>query len=120
MTRAEMIKIILQHPDKEFQSEVQHHTHGIDDREYAYDEVTALFDIEQRAEDHAKKHADARRLLKIARDLLIQIGFYRVMPQDEINNTFVSSGTKWAFKLNGVAYTTDETTDEWMFPEETE
>lgn len=123
MTRAEMIAIIKAVDDKEFKDEIDFHL--CLDREYGdnYDEVSALFDVEDRAEMWGTEAATpdqrkaARRLLKIARRVLIDIGFYRVMPQDEIDNTFTSSGrAPWSFKLDGVAYTTDETTEEWQFP----
>lgn len=114
MTRGEMIQAILSVDDREFQAEIDHYVHGVDDREYAYDEVSALFDMEERAED--PEDGD-RRLLKICRQALIAIGFYRVMPQHEIDSTVRSGGGPvWSFKLNKVAYTTDHTVEAWQFP----
>lgn len=73
------------------------------DRDYDYDELDALFDTEDRAEDFKE-----RGLLTDCRRLLIEVGFYRVMSEDEILNTVVSSGTRWDFKMGGVAYTADD------------
>ena len=72
------------------------------EREYEYDELDALFDTEDNAEGWGK-----RNLLTACRRLLIEIGFYRVMPQSEIANTWVSGGTKWDFRLDGQPYTGD-------------
>lgn len=72
------------------------------ERDYDYDELDALFDIEDRAEIFKE-----RGLLTACRRLLIEVGFYRAMPQEEINNTSISSGTTWYFKLGGTAYTSD-------------
>lgn len=124
MTREDMIEKIRAIADPEFKSEIAHHM-GIDredDDGITYDEVSALFDIEQRCEDWLADATTAterkwpNHLLKIARAVMIEIGFYRVMSQDEIDNTYTSSGLKpWAFKLNGSAYTTDEIHEEWMW-----
>lgn len=117
MTRGEMIQAVLAVDDEEFQGEVDHFVHGVEEREYAYDEVSALFDIEDRAED---PHDGDRRLLKLCRQTLIAIGFYRVMPQDEIDSTFRSGdGSVWCFKLNKLAYTTDHNVGDWQFPDGT-
>lgn len=114
--RASMIERIRAHAKTydEFAGEVSYFVNDIGDREYAYDELSALFDIEDRNED---KDGD-RALLTFCRCLLIDIGFYRVMPQDEIDATTVSHGTPWAFKHKRVAYTTDQIVEDWQFPEE--
>lgn len=50
-----------------------------------------------------------------AREALIAIGFFRPMADEEVENTFTSSGrAPWAFKLKGVAYTSDDSAEEWM------
>jgi len=99
----------------EFDSEVEHHVNGIDDREYAYDEVSALFDIYDLAVNETKD----RHMIQLCRKLLIAAGFYRVMTQDEIDNTFRSNGGKvYDFVLAGLKYTTDETTEAWQWPPE--
>jgi hypothetical protein len=123
MTRPEMIGAIRAVADPELQDEVDYFLNL--DREYEYDEVSALFDIENRMEicvaeaDTPTHRRQASRLLRVARRALIDIGFYRVMPPEEIDNTFTSSGrAAWAFKLEGHAYTTDETAEEWQFPED--
>lgn len=119
MTRGEMIQAILAVDDEEFQSEIRYHCHDIereDDDEIPYDEVAALFDIEDRAED--PQDGD-RRLLKLCRQALIEIGFYRVMPQEEIDSTTRSGGGPvWCFRLNKLAYTTDHNAEAWQFPSE--
>lgn len=91
------------------------HFMTLDDREYAYDEVSALFDAYALAEQETKD----RRIIDAARTLLIEVGFYRVMPDEEIADTFMSSGrSPWNFKRGGVAYVTDFNTDSWQWPEE--
>jgi hypothetical protein len=112
VTRAEMIAAVNASNLTVFREEVDHHM-GIEDREYAYDEVSALFDIEDRAEDW--KH---RSLLREARRILIEIGFYRVMPVEEQERTMVSHGTVWAFKQGGTAYTSDHLVCDWQWPVE--
>jgi hypothetical protein len=119
MTRPEMIAAVRAVDDAEFQDEVGHHM-GIEEREYSYDEVSALFDVEERAETWGVEAATpaqrkaARRLLQVARRVLIGFGYYRVMPAEE---TFTTSGrSPWAFKLDGIAYTSDEVIDDWQFP----
>lgn len=101
MTRNEMIETINAKAKGFLREEIDYSMSL--DRDYEYDELDALFDTECRAEDFKE-----RGLLLSCRRLLITIGFYRVMPQNEIDNTWVSSGTKWDFKLGGVAYTADE------------
>jgi hypothetical protein len=111
MNRKEKIELINQVEMKLFQEEVSHLVHGVDDREYDYDELDALFDIEERSEHGSLAH---RGLLKQCRQLLTQMGFYRAMPQDEIDNTWVSGGTKWHFKMGGVPYTSDYNASTWV------
>jgi hypothetical protein len=111
LTRPQQIALIMEHAARspELASEISYHVHDIGDREYAYDEVSAVFDIE----DH---EGTSRALRTTVRRALIAIGFYRPMSEDEINNTFVSSGTPWAFKLDKVAYTHDDPAEEWQWP----
>lgn len=119
MTRDEMNKLVLTSTNKEFLSEVRNLL-DVDDREYAYDAVSAAFDAEDRAEGWIVdgNSPDARKVRAGAREALIAIGFYRVMTQDEIDNTFVSSGrSKWNFKLKGVPYTSDDQiVEKWQWP----
>lgn len=113
--RQRLMTLVRDHADLEFQSEVRHYVNDIGDREYAYDEVSALFDIEMSAQEPGGD----KRLLKIARTMLIEVGYYRAMSAEEIANTYVSPGiSKWQFKLHGLAYRTDETTEEWQFPDD--
>ncbi|AKF13603.1 hypothetical protein PHIN3_340 [Sinorhizobium phage phiN3] len=109
MNRKEMIEAICEVSSLEFQTEIGHFM-GIDEREYDYDQVSALFDA-------MNMEGQTRHVVTIARSLLIQFGFYRPMPQDEIENTYVSGGrVPWFFKLNGIRYTSDETDEEWFDP----
>jgi len=96
-------------------SEIEHFM-SLDDREYAYDEVSALFD----AYDLAERETKDRKVINAARDLLIVHGFYRVMSADEQANTFTSSGrAPYDFRLGGTAYTSDpNTVDGWQWPDE--
>lgn len=120
MTRTEMNAYVLAAPDADLQSEIQHYM-DIEDREYDYDPVCALLDIE---EAHQQVLADGiaepyrrqyRRTLAAARRVLIGIGFYRIMTQDEIDSTVRSDNrVPWAFKLDGAPYHTEETASEWM------
>lgn len=91
---------------KAFGEEIEHFL-LVGDREYHYDPVFALFDA-MNLEDQKRAVVDT------CRTLLIEFGFFRVMPQDEIDATTVSPGiSKWVFKRGGVAYTTDEHEDDW-------
>lgn len=110
--RAEILRQIAATAKGELASEISFHCDGIDGRDYPFDALSALFDIEERAEEDGP-----RSLLIAARRLLIQLGFYRWMPPEEQAQTTVSRGTVWAFKLGGVAYTSDELVSEWQFPE---
>lgn len=108
--------------DPEFRSELAHHL-SIEEREYAYDAISALYDIEDRAETGLRERPSVeeaktlRRLLRIAREALIGIGVYRAMTEEDIANTYSSSGSKWAFRLNGTAYErADDAVDQ--FPED--
>lgn len=119
MTRDEMNTLVLASTNKEFLSEVRNLL-DIEDREDPYDAVSALFDAEDRAQGWIvdANSPDARKVLAGAREVLIAIGFYRVMTQEEIDNTFVSSGrSKWDFKLKGVPYTSDDQiVERWQWP----
>lgn len=112
--RSALIAIVEAWASTALQSELAYHRDDVareDDDEVPYDTLSALFDVEERAED-----AGDRKLLTAARDALIAVGFYRVMPAEEIAATQVSRGTPWAFKRSGVAYTTDEIASRWQFP----
>lgn len=45
-----------------------------------------------------------RPLLIAFRKALIEVGGYRAMSARDLQNTVVTRGTKWEFKLNGVPY----------------
>lgn len=112
--RPAMIAVIRAVSIGKFQSEIAHYM-GIEEREYAYDELSALFDIMM---THQEKGGD-KFLLRIARQKLFDIGFYRIMPPSEIANTFrMGGGPVWDFKLNGVPYISDDPIDDWQWPED--
>lgn len=107
MNRSEMIAIIKASTNKEFLGEIEHFM-GIEERDYDYDEVSALFDA-------MNLENQSNSVVRTCRNVLIEFGFFRVMPDEEIENTYVSNGrVPWNFKLKGVAYTTDETDEEWF------
>ena len=115
LSRAEIIKILLAYKSKDFQEEVNYHM-TIDDREYEYDELSALFDIKNAADI-----AGDTQMKRISRKLLLDIGFYRIMTQEEIDGTIRSDGrVAWEFKHLGVPYTSDYTEEEWQWPPDTE
>lgn len=73
-----------------------------------YDTCDALLEIYDMAECNSEL-----KLIKECRLILIDLGFYRIMPQSEIDNTTVSRGTVWDFKIKGTAYTSDSTFNDW-------
>ena len=44
------------------------------------------------------------RVVRACRSALILAGWYRPMSADDLRNTTVTSGTKWAFKVKGIPY----------------
>jgi hypothetical protein len=119
MNREEMTALIMSSKNAEFIGEVMALLDV--DREYPYDAVDATFDAEDRAEIFLRDGSSpsARATLRGAREALIAIGFYRPMTDEEIQNTWTSSGrAPWAFKLKGVAYTSDDSAEEWMSAKE--
>lgn len=108
MTRDEMNKLIRNTAHPVLMDEIEFHMDLERDGE-AYDEVCGLLDVEDRAEMNSE-----RKMLTEARRALVALGFYRPMPKEEIDNTYVTHGTKWHFKMNNVAYTTDHTVEKWM------
>lgn len=106
MRRDEMNQMILTNPDADVRGEIEHYL-GIEDREYNYDAVCALIDAEE-------AEGQSRTMVRKLRSMMIDIGYYRVMPQEEIENTFTSHGTPWVFKMDGVAYTSDRSSSEWF------
>lgn len=121
--RSKMIDYIKTVNNERFQSEIRHYM-GVEEREYPYDEVCALLDHEERTEQNihdGKRDLERSELLRLRRDLqiaravLIRLGFYRPLT-DEEKTMEVCSGRKkwWNFDMNGVAYTTDFTTSDWF------
>lgn len=101
-------EIVMDSADPELQAELQYLLKSVE-RYEPYDAIDAVFDIEDRAHEN-----EDLNLLKFSREALIKIGFYRVMPEAEIEATVVSGGRDpWDFKLEGLAYTSDFTIEEW-------
>lgn len=116
--RREIIEKIKSIDNSHFQSEMEHFL-NVDDREYKYDELTALFDLEDSIKYHWDKNPKNKSLLDLVRTIMIEIGYYRKMTIDEISSTFCSNGrSPWDFKLNTIPYTSDYPAEEWMFPNE--
>lgn len=114
MTRQEMIQHILSVKNKEFQNEISYFTHDIGDRESSYDEVMALLEMDDRTGWKGEDKCYSYNMIKTIRQCLIDIGFYRIMSQAEIDETFTSSGrVQYNFKIDNVAYTTDYNYEEW-------
>lgn len=73
-------------------------------------------------ETHAFVDADARidsegtAAEKSAfRQILIDVGYYRLMTPEEITSTVrVGSGKPWSFKIRGIAYTSDHGLAYWL------
>ena len=118
MNRKTMIETINSFVDAEFQSEIAYYM-SIGDREYEYDELYALFDYQTALEDWIadnpppKYKRDYNRQLKMVRIVLIQIGFYRIIEKEELDNTY-STGSKYAFKMDGLCYVNDDSADDWL------
>lgn len=109
MNRQQMNEAIRARGPGSFQEEINHFM-LIEEREYDYDELCALFDT-------MNMEGQERPVITVARTLLIEFGYYRPMPQEEIDNTYTSGGrVPWHFKLNGIRYTSDETEEEWFDP----
>ena len=102
-----VMEVCAEPAQAEFASEIRYRLYSIGDREYLYDPVFALLDTLD-AEDQD------RRVVRACQALLIEFGFFRPMPQDEIDATVSSRpGPVWIFKRGGIAYTTDEYQSEW-------
>lgn len=115
LTRNKAIERILAEQDTEFKRELAYYT-GIEDREYPYDELSALFDVESIADEDQNAE-----LLATTRKVMVDIGFYRLLTKEELETAVVSGGHKpWAFKKKGAGayYTSDYTVEEVQFPEE--
>lgn len=128
INRAQRIEIIKGIPNKDFQDEISYFM-DLDreefEGEFQYDEVCALIDLEESLENAIENvkgtnlndyRSRYRHQLKTVREVLIAVGFYRVMTQEEIDSTTTSNGrVPWVFKMKKVAYTNgDNTTWEWL------
>ena len=116
MKRSEIIKLINEKVTGKLREAIRFYTYergqDVDHDETdedTYDELDALFDTVDLAEGWK-----ARNLLIQCRKMLIDVGYYRVMPDSQIARTWVSSGTRWHFKMSGVAYTADHSQEVFM------
>ena len=101
MKEKEIIEIIKTHASKELWQEVLDHNQMSQDWEEPYP-LTESWDY---ISDLAECEDSWKRFKTPARKVQIALGEYVAMTEDEIENTWVSHGKKWAFKLGGVAYT---------------
>ena len=109
MTNREKLRARLQQGvSRDLQNELNHWMEidrdPPEEGEQPYDVADAFLDVENLS-DTEKAYVEYRAE---CRRILIDVGYYRIMPQKEIDDTIVTSGTKWAFKLKGVAYTQDQ------------
>jgi hypothetical protein len=108
LSRERSNEIVLAEPDAAFQKELTYHCNVVE-RLDRYDAVSGLLDIQGQAEGQGND-----KLLGIARKLLIKLGFYRIMPKDEIASTVTLGGRKpWNFRIEETAYTSDYTIEDW-------
>lgn len=108
LSRARANEIVLAETDAAFQEELSFRC-KIGERLDRYDAVCGLLDIQGPAEAQGNT-----ALLNIARKLLIKVGFYRIMPEDEIASAVTLAGRRpWNFRINDVAYTSDYSIEDW-------
>jgi hypothetical protein len=108
LSRERANEIVHAEPDAAFQEELTYHCKVVE-RLDRYDAVSGLLDIHGQAEGQGNAE-----LLKTARKLLIKVGFYRIMPDEEIASTVTMGGRKpWNFRIDGFAYTSDYTIEDW-------
>ena len=100
MNQKEIIEIIKTHASKELWKEVLDHNYMSQDWDEPYT-LTESFDyVSELAEC-----GDLWKHLKTpARKVQIALGEYVPMTEEQIENTYVSHGKKWDFKLGGIAY----------------
>lgn len=105
MTNREKLKTVLLHPGLPnlMKSELNHFMEvdreDPDPGETPYDIVDAFDDVTRFAENNRDNN-----LLKMCRKIEIAVGQCVPMSQKDIDNTVVTSGTPWDFKLNGIPY----------------
>lgn len=92
--------------------EIRHHYEGVSDREYSYDLFDALVDTLTQAEEN-----DDVYLLGLIRRVLIDVGFYREMSQEEAARTECYRNGRpikpYDFKFGGKMYVSDESFENW-------
>jgi hypothetical protein len=74
-----------------------------------YDIANAFFDAMDFAEDN--QDTGLERICKL---ILIDVGFYKPMSQQDINNSYVTSGRVWDFKMNGIPYRGTDSIEQWL------
>jgi dimeric dUTPase (all-alpha-NTP-PPase superfamily) len=74
--------------------------------ESPYDLADAFLDAMEFGEDNQDG-----ALVKICKLILIELGYYVPMSQKEIENSYVTRGTVWDFKLKGIPY---KGVDSWL------
>ena len=77
--------------------------------EAPFDMADAFFD----AMEFGENNQDTA-LEKMCKLILIELGYYVPMSQTEIDNTYVTRGKAWNFKLKGVPYKGVTSFGEWL------
>jgi len=101
MTEKEIIKTIKKHSTPEMWSRIidLHETSIKEEWDEPYSIKDSFDHIDDQSDEHGHKH-----LQTPCRKVNIALGVYVPMTQEQIDNTVVSHGKKWDFKLGGVAY----------------
>ena len=101
MTKKEIIKTIKKHSTPEMWSRIidLHETSIKEEWDEPYSIKDSFDHIDDQSDEHGHKH-----LQTPCRKVNIALGVYVPMTQEQIDNTVVSHGKKWDFKLGGVAY----------------
>ena len=87
------------HPDKGLSDEIEHFLFIDDDEERDRD----VYDALEQAHDLAVEHSD-RKMMKAARLVLIELGYFRTISEDELRRTQTLGGKKFDFTLKGQKY----------------
>ena len=77
--------------------------------ELPYDMANAFLDAMDFAEDNQDK-----QLEHMCESILIELGYYIPMSQADINNTYVTRGKVWDFKLSGIPYKGQDSFGSWL------
>lgn len=95
-------------------NEIRYRKNDIEHEE-EYDLCDALFDVYDFAEEYANEGVtEAKGVLKDARRVLIDVGFYREVTQAELDNTFTSCGkAQPAFRMDKKMWEADDSIEGW-------